>query len=104
MRMLTDTEELLKASKNHDVLKAVERLKSVLEKVVGVEGAVAAGTRLLLFECKSKSAMTFHDDAIEACNTAIKQFEDHDNPDPRNIAEAYAWRAEAEIRDRSYDD
>mmetsp|Transcript_131886 Transcript_131886/g.239816 ORF Transcript_131886/g.239816 Transcript_131886/m.239816 type:complete len:686 (+) Transcript_131886:33-2090(+) len=104
MKMITDTEELVKASKNHDVLKAVQRLKSLLEQVVGAKAAVAAGTRLLLFECKSKSAMTFHDDAIEACNIAIKQFEDHDNPDPRRIAEAYAWRAEANMRDRSYDD
>merc|ERR1712085_162697 len=48
--------------------------------------------------------MTFHDDAIEACNTAIEQFENHDNPDPRLIAEAYAWRAQANVRDKSYED
>jgi len=103
-RMLSDIEDLLLKSKNHDVMKAVDRTNHVLEVVMGKEGAKAAGTRLLLFECKAKSAMTFHDDAIEACNTAIQQFENHDNPDPRKIAEAYAWRAEAEIRDRSYDD
>merc|ERR1712176_601099 len=70
----------------------------------GEDAATTAGTRLLLFECKAKSAMTFHDDAIEACNTAIQQFENHDNPDPRRIAEAYAWRAEANMRDNSFDD
>jgi len=104
MRMLTDIEELLKSSKNHDVMKAVERSTHVLEQVLGKQGAKAAGTRLLLFECKARSAMTFHDDAIEACNTAIEQFENHDSPDPWRIAEAYAWRAEANIRDKSYDD
>jgi len=104
MRMLTDIEEMVKASKNHDVVKAVKIAQSILEHVLGKEAASAAGTRLLLFECKAKSAMTFHDDAIEACNTAIQQFENHDNPDPRRIAEAYAWRAEANMRDKSYDD
>eukprot|EP00929_Paragymnodinium_shiwhaense_P057003 TRINITY_DN28526_c0_g1_i1.p1 TRINITY_DN28526_c0_g1~~TRINITY_DN28526_c0_g1_i1.p1 ORF type:complete len:690 (+),score=196.34 TRINITY_DN28526_c0_g1_i1:80-2149(+) len=104
MRMLTDIEEMVKGSKNHDVVKAVKIAQSILEHVLGKQGASAAGTRLLLFECKSKSAMTLHDDSIEACNTAIKQFENHDNPDPRRIAEAYAWRAEANMRDKSYDD
>merc|ERR1712228_91627 len=104
MRLLNDIDELLKNSKNHDAVKAVERTKGVLVKVMGEEGAKAAGTRLLLFECKAKSAITLHDDAIEACNTAISQFENHDNPSPLSIAEAYAWRAEANMRDRSYDD
>lgn len=103
-RMLTDIEEMVKASKNHDVVKAVAIVQSILEQVLGTKSAIAAGTRLLLFECKAKSAMTFHDEAIEACNTAIKQFENHDNPDPRRIAEAYAWRAEANSFDKSYDD
>lgn len=104
MKILSDIEELLEKSKNHDAVKAVSRTLGVLERVLGKEGAVNAGTRLLLFECKAKSAMTFHDDAIEACNTAIQQFENHDNPDPRRIAEAYAWRAEANKRDNSFDD
>merc|ERR1719453_276170 len=103
-KQLTDIEELFKQAKNHDAVKAVERSTKILETVLGKEGAANAGTRLLLFECKAKSAMKFHDDAIEACNTAIKQFENHDNPDPRLIAEAYAWRAEANKRDNSFDD
>jgi len=104
MKHLTDIEELLNQSKNHDVVKVVDIVQKMLVRVLGEEGAKHAGTRLLLFECKAKSAMTFHDDAIEACNTAIKQFENHDNPDPRRIAEAYAWRAEANRRDNSFDD
>jgi len=104
IKILTDIEELMNQSKNHDAVKAVERSKELLEKVLGKGAASNAGTRLLLFECKAKSAITFHDDAIEACNTAIEQFENHDNPDPRLIAEAYAWRAEANKRDNSFDD
>merc|ERR1712217_255980 len=104
MKMHSDIEELLRNSKNHDVVKAVDRCRKVLQEVIGEDASVSAGTRLLLFECKSKSAMKFHDIAIEACNTAISQFENHDNPEPRHIAEAHAWRAEAEMVDRSYDD
>lgn len=104
MKLHSDIEELLNQKKNHDAVKAVDRSRQVLEEVLGKQGATTAGTRLLLFECKAKSAMTFHDDAIEACNTAIDQFQNHDNPDPRHIAEAHSWRAEAEMMDRSYDD
>jgi tetratricopeptide (TPR) repeat protein len=104
MKILTDIEELLKDSKNHDAVKRVGITLQMLEKVLGKDGAAHAGTRLLLFECKAKSAMKFHDDAIEACNTAIEQFENHENPDPRRIAEAYAWRAEANTRDNSFED
>merc|ERR1712190_431408 len=104
MKLHADIEDILSRKKNHDAVKAVNRSRQVLQAVLGEDAAQTAGTRLLLFECKAKSAMTFHDDAIEACNTAIAQFENHDNPDPRHIAEAHAWRAEANMFDRSYDD
>jgi tetratricopeptide (TPR) repeat protein len=104
MKMMSDIDELLEKSKNHQAVRAVNRARRLLEEVLGKEVAATSGTRLFLFECSAKSRMTFHDDAIEACNTAIAQFENHDNPDPRLIAEAYAWRAEANMRDRSYDD
>ena len=45
---------------------------------MGKEAAATAATRLLLFECKAKSGMGFHDDAMEACNTAMEQLEKHE--------------------------
>eukprot|EP00746_Dinoflagellata_sp_MGD_P167122 gnl/MRDRNA2_/MRDRNA2_97497_c0_seq1.p1 gnl/MRDRNA2_/MRDRNA2_97497_c0~~gnl/MRDRNA2_/MRDRNA2_97497_c0_seq1.p1 ORF type:complete len:713 (-),score=175.32 gnl/MRDRNA2_/MRDRNA2_97497_c0_seq1:92-2128(-) len=104
MRILSDIEDLLAKSKNHDAIKGVERSKRVLEFIMGKDGARNAATRLLQFECKAKSSITQHDEAIEACNTAIEQLENHDNPDPRKIAEAYAIRGEANTKDKSYDD
>jgi len=104
VRMLSDIEELLNKSKNHDTIKAVDRANLVLEEVLGKEAAATAGTRLLLFQCKAWSSMKFHDDAIEACNLAIEQLQNHENPDNKRVAEAYIWRAEANSRDESWDD
>merc|ERR1719313_1859717 len=77
MRILADIEDLLSKSKNHDAIKGVERSKRVLETIMGKDGAKNAATRLLLFECKARSSITQHDEAIESCNTAIEQLENH---------------------------